>query len=222
MIHLIITIPVNWDFPGGTLGKESTCQCRRCKQSMFDLWDEKIPWRRKWQPLQYSCLENSMDRGAWQGNSPWSPKCQTRLSTHACIPVTYILNMKFLKNFEFCVGFPCVGFPFVAFPCGSAGKESTCNVGDLGLIPGLGRSPGEGKGYPFQYSGLDNSMNCIVHGVAKSWTRLSNFHFLSHFLSMCNFKVLDWPKSSFGFFHNGNTIISFFHNECSGQPNIRL
>ena len=45
-------------------------------------------------------------------------------------------------------------------PCGSAGKESTCNVGDLGSIPGLGRSPGEGKGYPLQYSGLENSMDC--------------------------------------------------------------
>ena len=65
------------------------------------------------------------------------------------------------------------------FPCGSAGKESACNSGDLGLIPGLGRSPGEGKGYPLQYSGLENSMDCIVHGVAKSWTRLSDFHFTS-------------------------------------------
>ena len=56
-------------------------------------------------------------------------------------------------------------------PCGSAGKESTWNEGDLGLIPGSGRSPGEGKGYPLQYSGLENSMDCIVHGVAKSWIR---------------------------------------------------
>ena len=57
-----------------------------------------------------------------------------------------------------------------------------CNAGDIrdvGLIPGLGRSPGEGKGYPLQYSGLENYMNCIVHGVAKSWTWLSDFHFLS-------------------------------------------
>ena len=60
---------------------------------------------------------------------------------------------------------------------GTDGKESACNVGDLGLIPGLGRSPGEGKGYPLQYSGLENSMDCIVHGVAKSQTRLSDFHF---------------------------------------------
>ena len=56
----------------------------------------------------------------------------------------------------------------------SARNESTCNVGDLGLVPGLGRSPGEGKGYPLQYSGLENSMDCIVHGVAKSRTQLSD------------------------------------------------
>ena len=66
---------------------------------------------------------------------------------------------------------------FLGFPCGSAGKESTCNAGDLGSIPGLGRSPGEEKGYPLQYSGLENSMECIVHGIAKSRTRLSDFHF---------------------------------------------
>ena len=55
-------------------------------------------------------------------------------------------------------------------PSSSAGKESTCNAGDLGLTPGLGRSPGEGKGYPLQYSGLENSMDCIIYGVTKSWT----------------------------------------------------
>ena len=53
-------------------------------------------------------------------------------------------------------------------PGSSAGKESACNVGDLGSILGLGRSPGEGKGYPLQYSGLENSMDCIVHGVTES------------------------------------------------------
>ena len=56
------------------------------------------------------------------------------------------------------------------FPCGSAGKESACNAGDLGMIPGLGKSPGEGKGYPLQYCGLEYFMECIVHGVAKSRT----------------------------------------------------
>ena len=68
---------------------------------------------------------------------------------------------------------------FSGFPGGSAGKESTCNAGDLGSIPGLGRSPGERKGYPFQYSGLENSMDCIVHEIAKSWTRLSDFNFFN-------------------------------------------
>ena len=61
---------------------------------------------------------------------------------------------------------------FLGFPGGSDGKESTCNAGDLGLILGLGRSPGEAKDYPLHYSGLENSMNCIVHGVAKSQTQL--------------------------------------------------
>ena len=65
---------------------------------------------------------------------------------------------------------------FLGFPGGPAGKESTWNAGDLGSIPGLGRSPGEGKGYPLQYSGLENSMDCVVHGVAKSRIQLSDFH----------------------------------------------
>ena len=72
-------------------------------------------------------------------------------------------------------------FLFVmGFPCGSVGKESACNAGDLGLIPGLGRSPGEGKGYSLQYSGLGNSRDCINHGVAKSRTRLSDFTSICH------------------------------------------
>jgi len=66
---------------------------------------------------------------------------------------------------------------FLGFPHGSAGKKSTYNVGGLGSIPGLGRSSREGNsGYPLQYSGLENSMDCIVNGVAKSWTQLSDFY----------------------------------------------
>ena len=63
---------------------------------------------------------------------------------------------------------------------GSAGKESACNGWDLGLIPRLGRSPGEGKGYPLQYSSLENSMYYTVHWVTKYWTRLSDFPSLTH------------------------------------------
>ena len=60
-----------------------------------------------------------------------------------------------------------------------ADKESACNVGDLGSSPGLGRSPGEGNSYPFQHSGVKNSMDCIAYGMAKSPTQLSNFHFFT-------------------------------------------
>ena len=72
----------------------------------------------------------------------------------------------------------------------SAGKKSTCNEGDLGLIPGWGRSSGEGKGCPLQYSGLENSMDCIVHGVAKNQTQLSDFHFHLSILK----KGLSWNR----------------------------
>ena len=65
-------------------------------------------------------------------------------------------------------------------PPNSAGKESACNEGHLGSIPGLGRSPGEGKRYPLPYSSLENSTDCIVHGVGKSQTRLNNFYFHFH------------------------------------------
>ena len=83
-------------------------------------------------------------------------------------------------TFSFCFRTMCVFCVCLygkGFPGGSDGKESTSNVGDLSLIPELGRSSGEGYGYPLQYSGLENSMDCIES--VKSWTQLSNFHFAS-------------------------------------------
>ena len=77
---------------------------------------------------------------------------------------------------------------FLSFPCASAGKESACSVGGLGSNPGLGRPPGEEKGYPLQYSGLENPMDFIFHGDAKDRTQLSDFHFPSYIrfqLSIC-------------------------------------
>ena len=118
-----------------------------------------------------------------EGYSPWACKesdMTEQLSTHAHrFPIRIL---RFLTQFSFMVG----------FPCGSAGKESTCNAGDPGSIPGLGRSPGKGKGYPLQAS-LENSMDCIVHGFAKSWTRLSDFP--------CH----------------GNTMFSFLRNHQSSK-----
>ena len=69
---------------------------------------------------------------------------------------------------------------FLGFPGGSVDKESACRAADLGLIPLLGRYPGGGKGYPLQYSGLENSMDCTVHGVTKNQTQLSDFTSLLH------------------------------------------
>ena len=81
----------------------------------------------------------------------------------------------------------------MGFPGASDGKEFTCNEGDMGLIPGLGRSPGEGNSYPLQYSGLENSMDCIVHRVTKSQTRLSDFHFSLHFMHSLKFTFEKFP-----------------------------
>ena len=87
----------------------------------------------------------------------------------------------------------CTGLPLN----GSAGKECTCNAGDLCSVPELGRSPGEGKGYPLQYSGLENSMDYIVCGVTKSQTQLSNSHFhgciVSHCVYICSPSSLPIP-----------------------------
>ena len=91
----------------------------------------------------------------------------------------------------------------MGFLGGSAGKESTCNMGDLDWIPGLGRSPGDGKGYPLQYSGLENAMDCIVHAVAKSRTRLSDFHLHFHCNMMktnTNYSINYYSSSLFKIF----------------------
>ena len=102
---------------------------------------------------------------------------------------------------------------------GSAGGESACNLEDLGSISGLGRFPGEGKGYPLQYSGLENSMDCIVHGVAKSRTLLSNFHtiyiyihtfFFRYILCYLYFLLLDYM-----FFYIYENIYIFFFRSFS-------
>ena len=77
-------------------------------------------------------------------------------------------------------------------------KKSACNAGELGFTPGLGRASGEGKGYPFQYSGLENSMNCIVPGVTKNQSWLSDFQFLFFFFYCSGFcHTLKWNSHGF-------------------------
>ena len=104
-------------------------------------------------PLQCSCLENSMDREAWWATVHGVTKSQTQ--QHTCLP------------------------SHQGFPSASNSKESTSNMGDTGLIPGSGRSPGGGNGNPLQYSHLGNPMDreswqTKVPGVTKSWTQLND------------------------------------------------
>ena len=112
-------------------------------------------------PLQYSCLENSMDRGAWQAIAHGVAKSQIQLSNNK----DWAYKICICANIAVSMG----------FPSSSASKEFACNAGDPSSILGSERSPGEGNGYPLQYSGLENSMEigawqAIVHEVAKSWT----------------------------------------------------
>ena len=83
---------------------------------------------------------------------------------YACVCVHTHKMCRYIMYMCVCV------YTYVGFPWGSDGKESACNARDLGSIPGLGRSPGEGKGYPLQYSGRKNSIDCIVHRVTESDT----------------------------------------------------
>ena len=96
----------------------------------------------------------------------------------------HLLLGSLLGGFWLLIQYPC-------FPGDSVGKEFACSVGDLFSIPGLGRPPGEGNGCPLQYSGLENSMDCITHGVTKSQTRLSDFH------SHCPYSLLVCSDSLF-------------------------
>ena len=105
----------------------------------------------------------------------------------------------------------CFVFKFMGFPGSSAGEESICNAGDPGSIPGLGRSPGKGKGYPLQYSRLENSMDCIVHGVAKSLTRLSDFQIQPWQNSSP--KSNSSPNSWAFFFFNLSALLSSFDSD---------
>ena len=119
--------------------------------------------------LQYSCLEIPTDRGGWYARVYGVTESWTRLSDF-----TFFFTL--IQTHTHTHTHTCIYDLYMGFPCGSAGKEAACNVGDLGSIPGLGRSPGKGQGYQLQYSGLENSMDSIVHGVAKSRTWLSDFH----------------------------------------------
>ena len=152
-------------------------------------------------PLQCSCLENPRDRGAWWAAvygvvQSWTQLKRLSSSSSSSIvfrvrywniqlwmlisPFLFFLQVRQLLLAVFWGSLFRYIYKFYSdFPGDSDGKESTCSMGDLGSIPGLERSPGEEKGYPPQYSGLEKSMDCVV---AKSWTWLSDFHFTYYWL----------------------------------------
>ena len=113
----------------------------------------------------------------WKDNCPYSGQTSQihRLSS-ACDPMLCSHHLEILHFWTRCPAISfCTGPHKLCSPDNAVGKESTCNVGGLGSIPRLGRFPGEGEGYPLQHSGLENSMDCRVHGVANSQTWLSNW-----------------------------------------------
>ena len=109
-----------------------------------------------------------------------------------CRQILYQLNYKTNQGWVGARNCLHIWSAHMGFPDGSAGKESACSVGDLDSIPGLGRSPGERNRYPLHYSGLENSMNCIVDRVTKSWTWLSSFQFHFSWSTYCHFSFHNW------------------------------
>ena len=107
-----------------------------------------------------------------------------------------------------------MSIPILGFPGGSDGKESSCNAGDLGLIPGLGRPSGGGKGCPLQYSGLENSVDSIVQGIAKSQTQLSDFHSLSTCTKIRKREIFFDSATPFAEIHHKEIIISVERCVC--------
>ena len=138
-------------------------------------------------PAGRACIPPS-DRGSPEGSDPpqlpppgLSPRARCSVLTHASRSVSHHSDHLSGSGFVFFSSVPCL---FKSFPGVSAGKDSPCNVGGLGSIPGLGRCPGDRKGSPRRYSGLENPPDCRVHAVARRRTRLSDFHF-----TQCLFKL---------------------------------
>ena len=162
-------------------GKQSVCQCWRCR---FSLWIRKILWSTGWVPTTVFLPGKSHGQRSPVCCSSWGRVAESYMTEHAC---TYS-----------CASSGCSGSGFwsalillprtwsdhwllawIHFPGGSVVKNLSASAGDVGSTPGSGRFPGEGNGNTVQYSCLENAMNrgawqAIVHGAAKSWTQLSN------------------------------------------------
>ena len=129
--------------------KNPPAKAGRCERPRFHPQIGRSPGQGHGSPLQYSCLENPMDRGAWGATVHGVTKSQTRLKQLSTYPCFFIyIYIYFLFYICIIVIYDC----FLIFPDNSIGKGSACNAGDPSSIPGLGRYAGEGIGYPLQYS----------------------------------------------------------------------
>ena len=127
--------------------KESSCQCRRPKRHRFDPWVNKIPWSRKWQPTPVFSPGKFHEKRSLMGSQRVGHDWATEHAhMHMCTRYTHTHTHTYT-------------YKYGGFPGCSDDKESASSEGDPGSIPGLGRSPGEGNGYPLQYSCLGNSMD---------------------------------------------------------------
>ena len=175
---------------------------QRIKQKLMKMIAHRGSTEGKWREKNQD--ESSLNISPQsESESEVALSCRTLCDPMDCSPPGSSVHGIFQARILFCRSI-IKGKPILSFPCGSAGKESACNVGDLGSIHGLGGSPGEGKGCPLQYSGLEDSIDCIVYGVAELDTteQLSlhfnlqvnkymfknyNFNFLiASFISCCN------------------------------------
>ena len=116
--------------------------------------------------------------GVLQKDSVFYIYIYTYIYTHIYIIHIYIYTHTHIYTYIYV--HTCIYYIYICFPHSSVGKEFSCNAGDPGLIPGLGRSAGEGKGYPLEYSGLENSLDYTIHGVTKSWTQLEQLSTHAH------------------------------------------
>ena len=132
-------------------------------------------------PLQYALLP---ELNFFSLNKPCLVRLQNLLMTSNCLRPFPSISQR--PHFLQPINWSPAGTLTLPLLNSLVGRESACKARDLGSVSGIGRSPGEGKVYPLQYSGLENSMDCIVHGVTKSGTRLSDFHF--HFLLFNRFR----------------------------------
>ena len=157
---LIVVYTLFRGFLGGSVVKSPPANAENAGDTgSIPRWG-RSPEGRNGNPLQYSCLENPMDGGAWWAAVHGVTKRWIQLSEHACTLFNFTLSY-------------CFEFRFLN------GEESACSAGDLSSIPGSGRPPGEGNGNPLQYSCLENPMDreawrATVHEVPKSQTRLSD------------------------------------------------